>query len=111
MGMFQKYWWVLGTSPAGKGVLLGPFENETDAMEAEGDLEEPKRIKLSTRNQTKATKIIRQKLREQGSSTDAALSRKLHAKGLAREMGKESVQSKSQKDTAYLEGDPFEDGE
>ncbi len=58
-----KYYWVHGINGStGRGVILGPFNEENDALDRASDLGEVKVHELPTRNQARATQIIKAKL-------------------------------------------------
>ncbi len=115
MVLFKKFYWIFGTSPKGRPVLLGPFKTEEDATEEGDELEDARVFALKTANQQKATRIVRRKLLKTGASTDDVLERQLHERGLRREIGsgtkKIEVKTTLRSSEDMFEGDPFKDGE
>lgn len=106
--MFRTYLYVFGSSPSGKKVLLGPFSDKDDAIEAMEDINSPRTFKLKTADQTKAVRIIRNTLRKEGVSVDDVMENQLHGKGLARELGKDGF-TPAPKPNDLFSGNPFEE--
>jgi len=76
--MAHNYLWVFGVTREGRRVLTGPFLDELEAANAEDDLEATRKYKFPTRDRSKATRMVKQKLRETGVPTDDALKRIHH---------------------------------
>lgn len=75
--MAHNYFWVFGVTREGRRILTGPFLDELEAANAEDDLEATRRYRFPTKDRTKATRMVKQKLREGGVPTDDAL-RRIH---------------------------------
>lgn len=74
----KRYIWIHGTTPEGRGVVVGPFSDKIQAMQAEDELVKSKSYTLDTRNQAKATRQIKAILMKEGIGVDRAMDRKLH---------------------------------
>ena len=96
-GINQMYFWVLGTTTEGRTVVIGPFGEESEARINSEDLENSNVFKLKTRDQTKATRSIKQLLRQKGVPTDEALQR----------VGHPSIRKEN--NGGLFDGDPFKD--
>ncbi len=98
----MTYFWVLGYSDEGKRALLGPYTNEMRAMEIADYLTDSEIYPLETRNQQKATKIVKARLIAEGIEIDDALQRQSHRRQLP------TPQPVAAGDRMF-EGDPFQD--
>ncbi|KKN75320.1 hypothetical protein LCGC14_0381720 [marine sediment metagenome] len=123
--MAHTYFWVFGVTREGKRILAGPFLDELEAANAEDDLEVTRRYRLPTRDRTKATSIVKQKLREDGVPTDDALKRISHrdvddleensggllsgAKERFKQLGATTASHNRPPEEDIFEGDPFRD--
>lgn len=98
-----KYHWVYGINGStGRGVILGPFNEENDALERASDLGEVKVHHLPTRNQARATQIIKARLLR-GRGIVSAMQRVRHGRKGAADKGKD--------DDSHDSADPFDSDE
>ena len=124
--MARTYFWVFGVTREGKRVLAGPFLDELEAANAEDDLEATRRYRLPTKDRSKATSIVKQKLREDGIPTDDALKRISHrdindyededdssffgsARQRLKQLGTTVTSRNKAPEESIFEGDPFRD--
>ncbi len=78
------FYWVFGYSEEGKRALLGPYPTEEKAAEVADLLTDAEIYPLETRNQQKATKIVKAKLIQEGVNVDEAFQRQSHVKPSSR---------------------------
>ncbi|KKL45934.1 hypothetical protein LCGC14_2350650 [marine sediment metagenome] len=120
--MARTYFWVFGVTREGKRILAGPFLDELEAANAEDDLEATRRYRLPTKDRSKATSIVKQKLREDGVPTDDALKRISHrdideddsslfdgARQRFKQLGTTVTSRNKAPEESIFEGDPFRD--
>lgn len=123
--MAHTYFWVFGITREGKRILAGPFLDELEAANAEDDLEATRRYRLPTKDRSKATSMVKQKLREDGVPTDHALKRISHrdvdnledssgglfdgAKTRFKQLGTTAISRNRPPEEDIFEGDPFRD--
>ena len=124
--MAHTYFWVFGITREGKRILAGPFLDELEAANAEDDLEATRRYRLPTKDRSKATSIVKQKLREDGVPTDDALKRMSHrdtddyedkdnssffgnTKRRFKQLGTTVTSRNKTPEESIFEGDPFRD--
>ena len=92
------WYWVSGITREGRVVLLGPYPNERKAMEEAGDLHDVRIEQLNTKNETEASRQMRQKMRQEGMSTDMAIKPQLHRRGLAMELRRKREREKKERE-------------
>lgn len=123
--MAHTYFWVFGVTREGKRILAGPFLDELEAANAEDDLEATRRYRLPTKDRSKATSIVKQRLREEGVPTDDALKRMSHrdvdfeedkgggflgdAKERFKQLGASTTTHNKPPEEDIFDGDPFRD--
>lgn len=69
------YWWVGGHTPKGRYALYGPCDSESEAAmkgQAKG-LTDAEVLQIPTRNENKATRIVRAKRMKGGAAFDDVL--------------------------------------
>ena len=85
----RGYLYVFGFTPMGKMVCLGPYppdpDGESMANAALADLEQGELFELDTRDQSKASRIIKARLIARGKEPDEVFRRVLHERGYERE--------------------------
>ncbi len=91
----ETYFWTLGSTSAGKRVLLGPYLTEEEATQSGQRLDRFEVLPLQTRSIQAATKMVKAMLFKKAStSPDVALERTLHTQGFDRHV--ERVEEKKQ---------------
>ncbi len=81
----ETYFWTLGSTSAGKRILLGPYLTEDEASQSGLRLDRFEVLPLQTRSIQTATKMVKAMLFKKASTTpDAALERTLHTRGFER---------------------------
>ncbi len=94
-----KYQWIYGINGStGRGVILGPFNDEDEALERASNLGEVKVHSLPTRDQARATQIIKAKLLR-GKGISQAMQRVRH--------GRKGVTTKGTGEDSREPDDPF----
>lgn len=81
----QKYFWVFGFTKEGKKLVLGPYTLSSEADARLVGLVDGEVFELDTRNESRATRIIKETLMERSGDADEAMRRVLHKKGLEKE--------------------------
>jgi len=76
----MKYFYVFGFTREGKKVILGPYTLSAEADARLATLDSGEIFELDTRNETKATQIIKEILMQRSGDADEALKRVLHQK-------------------------------
>jgi hypothetical protein len=81
----MKYFYVFGFTKEGKKLCLGPYCVGAEADGVLAGLEQGEIFELDTRDLSRATRIIKEKLMERTGDADEAMKKVLHEKGLEKE--------------------------
>lgn len=84
----MKYFYVFGFTREGKKVILGPYTLSVDADARLATLDSGEIFELDTRNEAKATQVIKEILMQRSGDADEAIKRVLHQKGYEHEREK-----------------------
>ena len=82
----MKYFYVFGFTRDGNKVCLGPYTLEAEANARLAELDDGEIFELDTRDQTRATRIIKEILLERTGNADEAIKKVLHEKGYERSL-------------------------
>ena len=81
----MKYFYVFGFTREGKKVFLGPYTLSCDADARLAELTDGEIFELDTRNEARATQIVKEILMQRTGDADEAMRKVLHNKGYEKE--------------------------